>query len=388
MKRLLLDSSVSPDEIAVTARSLAGKENYLAAAFEKTGIPCSISREISLKNSQLGRCLIELLRVKSSGFEKKNFLNVLRSPYLAQFFKGDDNFRDFISELDLTARKRRVLRGSKSWERLLGQLSSDGYTNQAGKVKELIGKVEKRFNSIYLGKLIEDLVVISDELRVYETIKDLSLSSDVHFQSWKSFQEFIKEIGHLSQNIFKNKKTSQKEFISLLEDLWSEEKYSASERERGNGVQIIDALKLRGTCFPVVFILDVGEKSFPASALRDPILKHDERVEINNLLGGNALVVDDLHYDFEEFQFNLVSGSASKKLYISYSYLDENERSALPSYLLEEVSEKEGIAAKRHSLEESFIHTENIYSKTNLAKYIFSRGLYEKEEYKQYLGDN
>jgi len=388
VKRLLLDDSVSPNEIAVTARSLASKENYLATALEKTGIPYSISRETSLKSSQLGRCIIELLRVKSSGFEKKNFLNVLRSPFLAQFFEGDNNFEDFVSELDLTARKRRVLKGSKSWERLLDQLSDEGYTSQAEKVKEVISKVEKRFNSIYLGKLIEDLVVILDELRVYETIKDLSLNSDIQFQSWKSFREFIKEIGHLSQNIFKNKKTSQKEFISLLEDLWSEEKYSASEQGKRNGVQIIDVRQFRGTTFPVIFMLDLGEKSFPAPALRDPILKHDERVEINGHLDGNALVVDDLHYDFEELQFNLVSGSASKKLYISYSYLDENERSSLPSYLVEEISERETIRAKRHSLEESFIHSENIYSKANLTKHIFWKNLHEKDEYREVLGEN
>lgn len=388
-KRLLLNDSVNPDEVAVAVRSLAGKENYLSAAFEKMGIPYSFSNETNLRNSQLGRFVIELIKVKSSGFEKKNFLNLLRSPYLSRFFNQDSNFDDFISELDMTARKQRVLKGSKSWERLLDQLPNSGYGSQVKKIKEIVHKVENRFNSPdLLENLIKNLAGILDELLVYKAIEDLSLNSDLHLQAWKSFYQFIKEIRYLSEKSLQNKEFSLHDLISLLEDLWSEETYSASEEEKGNGVQIIDALKFRGTSFPVVFMLDVREKSFPAQALRDPILKHDERVEINNLLGSNALVIDDLHYDVEEFLFNLISGSASKKLYITYSYLDENERSSLPSYLVEEISERGSIKVERHSLEDSFVHLENVYSQTNLSKYIFYHGLYEREEYKQYLGEN
>jgi ATP-dependent helicase/DNAse subunit B len=388
VKRLLLSNSANPDEVAVVVRSLAGKENYLSAAFEKMGIPYSFSKETSLRNSLLGRLVIELIKVKSLGFEKKNFLNLLRSPYLSRFFNQDSNFGDFISELDKASRKQRVLKGSKSWKRLLDHLSNGSYSSQAKKIKEIVDKIEKRLNSRHLWQLIEDLADILDELLVYKVIEDSSLNSDLHLQAWKSFYKFIKEIRYLSQTSFKNKKVSLSEFISLLEDLWSEETYSASSEEKGNGVQIIDVLKFRGTSFPVVFMLDVGEKSFPAPARRDPILKHDERIEINNLLGSDSLTIDDRHYDDEEFLFNLISGSASKKLYITYSYLDENERSSLPSYLVEEISEREGVGTKRHSPEESFIYPENIYSKTNLAKHIFYKNLYKKEEYRECLGEN
>lgn len=410
VKRSLLSNSVDPHEVAVVVRLLAGKGNYLSAAFEEMGIPYSFSNETSLRHSLLGRFVIELMKVKSSGFEKKSFLNLLRSPYLSRFLNRDSNFDDFIAELDLTARRWRVLKGSKSWERLLDKFSNNGcidkldlshpaaqekdefsnggYIQQADKVRKVVAEIDKRFEFSDLENLIKDLADILDKFSVYKVIQDLSLNSGPHLQAWKSFYKFIKEIRYLSERSLKDRKFTLGEFISLLEDLWSEETYSASSEGKGNEVQVVDARKFRGTTFPVVFMLDVGEKSFPAAALRDPILKHDERVEINKLLGGDLLTIDDRHYDTEEFLFNLIAGSVSKKLYITYSYLDENERSSLPSYLVEEISEREVAETKRHSLEESFIYSENIYSKTNLAKHIFCKNLYKKEEYRECLGEN
>jgi ATP-dependent helicase/DNAse subunit B len=395
VKSLLLSNSVNPQEIAVVVGSVAGKENYLAAAFERMAIPYSFSKETSLRHSLLGRFVIELLKVKSTGFEKKNFLNLLRSPYVARFLTQDSNFSGFISELDKAARKERVLKGAKSWENLLDQLlngSKDIQVDEVKKrvsvIKDVIKKIKNRFSSNYLSRFIEDLVDILDELLVYEAVKDFSPNSDLHVQTWKSFYKFIKELRYLAEKNLQDRKFSLAEFISFFEDLLSEETYSVSKDKKGNRVEIIDALQFRGTSFPVVFVLDVGEKSFPAPALRDPILKHDERIEINKFLSDNLLNIDDRHYDAEEFLFNLISGSASRKLYMTYSYLDESERSALPSYLVEEIAEKETIETQRHYLEESFIYPENIYSSTNLAKHIFHRNLYKKEEYRKYLGEN
>ncbi|MGH7801249.1 MAG: PD-(D/E)XK nuclease family protein [Thermodesulfobacteriota bacterium] len=382
-KKLILENSFKPDSIAVVLRSLSGEERDIMRGFEKLGIPYSMSSATSLRESPFGQFVMGFLRVKSSNFERRLFLQLLRSPYLAEFFSDVEKFDELLPELDLESRKRRVLGGLKEWRETLREFPS---TEFAKSVEKIIDEIEKCFNSNTLGELTEELGGILGKLSVPKAVEKLSSKSDIERAAWEKFIGLLKELRFLSKGRFK-RNLKLEDFISLLEDLMMEEKFSPTPVKKGRA-WIMEALETRGTFFPVVFILDVGEKSFPFPSLRDPILKNDERAWINTILGKNALGVEKNHYESEEFIFKLICASAAKKLYVTYSYLDEKERAKLPSYLVEELGEREKIEVKRHTLEDSFLKPENIYTRGDLAKYLFYRRVHEKETFAEYLSKN
>lgn len=375
---------MKPNEFAVVLRSLSEKENHLTRAFERFGIPYSISAGVSLRTSPLGQFVISLLRIKSHDFERKPFINFLKSPFLAEFFSDIDQYEESVSELDIESRDWKVLGGLKNWRELLEEFES---TEFGKSVNGIIDNIERRFSSNNLGNLTEELGKILDEFLVYKAIEKLSPKSYIHHAAWEQFASFLKELRFLSKIRFERRIEKMEDFSSLIEDLMSEVRFSLSTPIKGEKIRIMEALDTRGTSSPVVFILDVGEKSFPSPLAKDPILKNDERGLINTILGKNAFTVERNHYELEEFLFNLVCNSTERKLYITYSYLDE-ERSKLPSYLVEELAEKEKIGARKYNLEESLLEPKNIYTESDLANHLFYANQYEKDIFAGYLKNN
>jgi ATP-dependent helicase/DNAse subunit B len=385
IKKAILEGSLRPDEIAVVMRSYPGKENNVIRAFERLGIPYSMPGGSDLGKSPLGRFIIDLLGVKSSGLERRLFINLLRSPFLSVYLGGTGDYYELIADLDLESRNSRVLGGVREWRAVLGGFKDKWFSER---VMGIIDEMEKRFNSNSLDGFIEDLGGILDHLLVYRAVEGLSLRSCSHKRAWKRFRVFLSEILFLSRIRFKKRLEGIDGFISLLKDLMSEERFSPSDPSSGEGVHVIKAFEARGTSFPMVFILDMGERGFPLPAPRDPILKNREREEINTLLGGGSLRIEDNHYESEEALFSLISNSTRKRLYITYSYLDDKERSSLPSYLVDKLIREEGIGVKRHSLEETYSETEWIYSRDDLARYLFYKGAYREGPYSDYLSEN
>jgi ATP-dependent helicase/nuclease subunit B len=385
IKRLILEKSVKPNEIAVVLRSLSEKESHLIRAFEKFGIPYSISAGVSLRTSPLGQFVINLLRIRSYDFEREPFINLLKSPFLSEFFRDIDQYEESVSELDIESRDWRILGGSKHWKELLKEFEG---TEFGKSVNAIIDRIERKFSSDNLGDITQELGEILDEFRVYKAVEKLSSKSHIHHAAWEQFAGFFKEIRFLSQIRFRRSIEKIEDFSSLIEDLMSEVQFSLSTPVKGEKIRIMEAFDTRGTSFPVVFILDVGEKSFPSPLAKDPILKNDERALINATLGKNSFVVERNHYELEEFLFNLVCNSAKRKLYITYSYLDEKERSKLPSYLVEELVEKQKIGVRRYNLEDSLLEPGNIYTKNDLANHLFYVKRYGKEIFAGYLKSN
>ncbi|HEX3034948.1 MAG TPA: hypothetical protein VHT73_07400, partial [Thermodesulfobacteriota bacterium] len=385
IKRLIVEGSFKPDDICVILRSIAEKGNYLIRGFEKLGVPYSMSGGLSIGVSPFGQFITNLLKAKSENFERKLFVNLLRSPYITGFFSKIDNFEELISELDLKSRNRRILRGLADWKSVIKEMSDAEFRRR---VEYVLDTLETRFNSKNLGKLNGDLAEVLDELLVYKAVETLSAKSYIHRLVWERFSEFLREITFLTGIRFKRDIGSLGEFISLLGELLYEQNFPASAPTKTEKVLILDAFDALGTMFPVVFILDVGEKSFPSAFVRDPILKNDERALINSYLGRDYFRVEKSHFDSEEFLFKSVSSSAAAKLYITYSYLDEKERSKLPSYLVEEIAENEKVDVKRCNLEDGLLSQDSICTRGDLVRHLFYTKRYDNENFADYLSDN
>lgn len=379
IKGLLLKGAYRPGEIGIVSRTMVNKESLYAGALDRLGIPYSISTAGRLGASALGQFTLTLLRVKSSGFEKKHFLNLIRNPFLAAYLKHEE-ISEFVCRIDFKSSRKKTLRGAKAWDELLSEFSENEDFGIVERVKKLISILSRKLNSLDVGVLTEDLANVMDGLLVYESVRESPDNKDSLFNSWSRFHSFIKELRYLSKIRFKGMKVGGlNKFIDLLQELWIEEKFSHSSTESAERVQILDALKTRGTTFRVLFVLDVAEKSFPLPFIRDPILKNDERANINDYMGSRSLYEEFYHYESEDLLFDLIKSSAEKKLYISYSYSDEKDRSNLPSYLVYELEKKLGRKAKKHFLEDRFKSYKNVYTKSNLAEHLFY--LYRKQKF-------
>ena len=385
IKALLLSGAYRPNEIGIVSRTMVNKDSLCASELDRLGVPYSIWAARRLGASVLGQFILMLLRVKSSGFEKKHFLNLLRNPYLKAYLKHERIY-DLVCFIDFKSRRKKTLRGVKAWDGLLNDLIENENSGVVERVRKLISIINGNLNSLSVGALTEDLANVMDELLVYESVGDLSRNKDDQFSEWIRLHSFIKELRYLSKFRFKSMEVGAvSEFIDLLQELWIEEKFSHSGAESADRVQILDALKTRGTTFQVLFVLDVAERSFPMPFIRDPILKNDERSHINDYMGNRSLSEESYHYESEDLLFNLIESSAKKKLFISYSYRDERDRSSLPSYLVYELEKKPGTKAKKHFLEDRFKSHKNVYTRSNLAEYLFYLKGKENFEFPTYV---
>lgn len=384
IKRLLLSGAYRPDEIGIVSRSMANKASLYAGELTRLGIPYSISTSGSLGASALGQFTLTLLRVKSSGFEKKHFLNLIRNPFLSAYWK-DQEISEFACQLDSRSSAKKTLRGAKAWDDLLSEFPYNEKIGVAERVKKLISIISGRFNSLDVGALTEDLARTMDKLLVHEYVREARDHKDSILNSWLRFHSFIKELRYLSKFRFNTMRVDGlNDFIDLLQELWMEERFSHISAECEERVQILDALETRGTTFQILFILDVAERSFPLPYVRDPILKDDERRHINALLGNRPLYEELNHYESEDLLFDLIKSSARKKLYVSYPYSDEKDRSALPSYLVYDIQKKLGLQAKKHFLEDRFKSDHSVYTPARLAEhlfYIYSRQSFAFQDY-------
>jgi len=129
----------------------------------------------------------------------------------------------------------------------------------------------------------------------------------------------------------------------------------------------------------------VAERGFPLPFIRDPILKNDERKHINDYIGNRPLYEELNHYESEDLLFDLIKSSARKRLYISYSYRDERDRSALPSYLVYEVEKKLGVKPNKHFFEDRFESYNCVYTKPRLAEHLFYVYRFQNFEFQNYL---
>jgi ATP-dependent helicase/DNAse subunit B len=385
IKGFLLSGAYRPDEIGIVSRSMANNESLYAGELDRLGIPYSMSTAGRLRSSALGQFTLTLLRTKSSGFEKKHLLNLIRNPFLATYLQHEQ-ISEFSCEIDFKSSRKKTLRGAKAWEELLDEFSESEDSGIAERVKKLILIVSRNLNSLDVGVLTEDLANLMDELLVYESVRQSPDKKDSLFNSWARFHSFIRELRFLSKFRFKALKVRRlNEFINLLQELWIEEKFSHFSAQSTERVQVLDALATRGTSFQILFILDVAERSFPLPFIRDPILKSHERKHINDYIGNRPLHEELNHYESEDLLFDLIESSVRKKLYISYSSRDDRDRSALPSYHVYEIEKKLGIEARRHFLEDRFKSNDTVYTKPTLAEHLFYVYRYQEFEFKKYF---
>jgi len=102
------------------------------------------------------------------------------------------------------------------------------------------------------------------------------------------------------------------------------------EADSHQGVQVLDAMTARGRTVRALFLLGMNEKLFPRYVREDPFLRDRQRVVLESTLGYK---IDEKLAGHEEelLLFELLSRSATNRLYLSYQRADETGRVMAPS---------------------------------------------------------
>jgi ATP-dependent helicase/nuclease subunit B len=127
-------------------------------------------------------------------------------------------------------------------------------------------------------------------------------------------------------------KVNRDEFIETLAERLSSLDWPDPQQSRG-GVALLHAEAARGLGFRVVFLIGVEEKVFPRIIREDAFLRDDARIALSNTLGYK---ISQKLSAFEEEQllFELITTSASEKLFITYQRSDDDGRVVGPSPFL------------------------------------------------------
>ena len=102
------------------------------------------------------------------------------------------------------------------------------------------------------------------------------------------------------------------------------------EDGRHQGVQVLDVMTARGRTFRAFFVLGMNEKIFPRYVREDPFLRDRQRTVLESTLGYK---IDEklAGHEEERLLFELLSRSATNRLYLSYQRADETGRVMAPS---------------------------------------------------------
>jgi len=102
------------------------------------------------------------------------------------------------------------------------------------------------------------------------------------------------------------------------------------EESRHQGVQVLDAMTARGMTVRALFLVGMNEKIFPRYVREDPFLRDRQRALLESTLGYK---IDEKLAGHEEelLLFELLSRSATNRLYLSYQRADETGRVMAPS---------------------------------------------------------
>jgi len=341
------------DEIGVVARTLEPYQARLQSVFDHHLVPFTSTAGRPLSREPLVKTLLRLASLPLNDFDRAAMLDVVTSPFYripgtASVRAGlrPDSWRSLAYTLGIT-------KGETEWRRVAEPASASVLFDAEAEPDEddqpIVGTRETS-QLTYLwervSRLIQDCRALPAQGSV-GTLTDAFLTlvkSHVHVpdlfdaSSPESTDptDLIKvgllirsSLIRLQQLEPLGEDLSWEEWVELFQRIL-EETSIPIEEERHQGVQVLDAMTARGRTVRALFILGLNEKNFPRYVREDPFLRDRQRVVLESTLGYK---IDEKLAGHEEelLLFELLSRSATNRLYLSYLRADDTGRVKAPS---------------------------------------------------------
>ncbi|MDN5942152.1 MAG: PD-(D/E)XK nuclease family protein, partial [Nitrospira sp.] len=341
------------DEIGVVARTLEPYQARLQSVFDRYLVPFTSTAGKPLLREPLVKILLRLAALPVNDFDRIAMLDVVTSPFYHVQGVGSagadlrpDLWRSLVYTLGIT-------KGEAEWNRMAEPASSsilrDAEAELGDEDERPVGSHDT-LQLTYLWEIVSRLIHDCRALPAQGSIgtltdafRELAQShihapglSDLSSTGSPESADLIK-VGSLIQAVL----TRLQELDPLGGDiLWAEwvelfrrvleETSLPIEEGRHQGVQVLDAMTARGRTVRALFLLGMNEKIFPRYVREDPFLRDRQRALLDSTLGYK---IDEklAGHEEERLLFELLSRSATNRLYLSYQRADETGRVMAPS---------------------------------------------------------
>jgi ATP-dependent helicase/nuclease subunit B len=341
------------DEIGVVARTLEPYQARLQSVFDHHLVPFTSRAGRPLAREPLVKTLLRLASLPLNGFDRAAMLDVVTSPFYHAQGAGSANanlrpdiWRSLVYTLGIT-------KGEAEWRRLAEPASwsilRDAEAEPDEDDQTMVG-TRATSQLTYLWELVSRLIHDCLALPVRGSIGTLTdafltlVQSHVHVPDlFDASSTESPEPTDLTKvgSLIRSSLARLRELDPLGGDLsweeWAElfrlvldETSIPIEEDRHQGVQVLDAMTARGRTVRALFILGMNEKLFPRYVREDPFLRDRQRVVLESTLGYK---IDEKLAGHEEelLLFELLSRSATNRLYLLYQRADETGRVMAPS---------------------------------------------------------
>jgi len=342
IKMLVLEEEYDFEDIAVIFRSIGNYATRIINAADKYGVPVSINDSFNLRTSLFGIFINDLISLVVSNYKREQLLRVLKNPLTALYLKNKD-LHEVISKIDeLSADTYKTFQGLDNWkgffEKLINDRNGEMPAELLRRINYLMNNISTAFKARSASKLISGICAILDMIEIREISNYLLSEKRLTRSCWDAFNSFIREMRFISDK-FDRRFDNLGGFLSFINELMMEKTYSHSTLTESKKIEVLQGLQIRGVKYPVVFLVNTDEDSFPSPHVKDPVLKTQERKEINQLIGKQIFPEDYIHYEKEEHLFNLITNVAGEKLYVSCSRLDNDYNEKNRSYFIDTVQD-------------------------------------------------
>ena len=341
------------DEIGVVARTLEPYQARLQSVFDHHLVPFTSTAGRPLSREPLVKILLRLASLPLNDFDRAAVLDVVTSPFYrardASSTRANlrpDIWRSLVSTLGIT-------KGEAEWRRLAEPASSSILCDAEAELDEddeaTVGTRETP-QLTHLWELVSRLIhdcralpargsigTLTDAfltlVKFHVHVSDLFDTPSTEFPEpadltkvsslIRSSLARLQQLDPLGGNL------SWEEWVELFRRVLDETSIPIEE-DRHQGVQVLDAMTARGRTVRALFVLGMNEKLFPRYVREDPFLRDRQRLILESTLGYK---IDEKLGGHEEelLLFELLSRSATNRLYLSYQRADETGRVMAPS---------------------------------------------------------
>ncbi|QMU56120.1 MAG: hypothetical protein GKS04_02895 [Candidatus Mycalebacterium zealandia] len=273
--RKMIDNGASLSDFAVIVRETPRRAALIASIFERNGVPVTVQSRVrvgavSSISAFLRDCFVVAQNPEGSEFERFE-----ANPVLRRFFFGATK----------TAEKRRELK------------------KMLAPIKITVGKPLKA------SAILLTLSKIVDATGAYRIPEGVLAVEEA--------RKLLREAVFLSEKWDENF-TSPDDFTDFLSKLLQSRAYSYKTPGTEEHVPIMDAFQARGTSYPVVFILDCRDGSFPKLGRTGGVFNDAEKRAINKHCGAQTLPTDAEFLSDERAIWRCAVACAERELNISF----------------------------------------------------------------------
>ena len=297
----LLESGVSPDEIAIITRSNSAALPYVHA-LERAGIPVTLSSRTGMLRETVVLDILAGLTFLVHPHDSVAFHRLLKIPELA------------FPHNDYIAVAHQAHEKGNAWFRAFKEMEVGEMSEQGQACRDKLFTLLENFGAqARRQKVSYTIVTLLEELGITKKITQSATREDeTVVRELSVINTFLEWVREFEQREIEHDASALLAFVKLMLDSGDEGDLDSFTLQKSGSVQVMTAHKSKGLEFGYVFVVSVASGRFPNQNRKD-------RFEIPSPLIKEMTTSVDEHLAEERRLFYVALTRAKKGLFVSYA---------------------------------------------------------------------